>query len=219
MVETSATGERSPVTAKRKHEDDDTNNNGDEGASSSAPDAPAKRAKTVGPAMPPPGMIPQTSGSSEDSDDDEDYGPALPPPKGAAPDDKESTSKVEAARTATTSDSGTSQAVDAGKRDDWMLRPPDEVDLSSRIDPTKLRNRKFNSGPSRPKPSTGPSKMWTETPDEKRKRLEDEVMGIQAPASADADKPKAQQPSEEADAMSKQVRDYNVCLTPIICYK
>jgi hypothetical protein len=154
--------------------------------------------------MPPPNMIPQASDSSDDSDDDDDYGPTLPPPAGAST--SQSNASASADATASRDDAHSEEENKPAKRDDWMLRPPDEIDLSSRVDPTKLRNRKFNTAPGRPGP-TGPSNMWTETPDEKRKRLQDEVMGVQAPAGGEKTK---KQPSESKAAMSKQVHEYNV---------
>lgn len=157
--------------------------------------------------MPPPDMIPPANDSESGSDDeDDDYGPSLPPPPGTS-----------TAPEATATRNDTEAAVSAPeptKRDDWMLRPPEEVDLGSRMDPTKLRSRGFNTAPSRPAAgaSSGPSKIWTETPDEKRKRLENEVMGIQAHAGAECGPPKAQM-SEAAAAKARQVQDYNVsCL-------
>lgn len=144
--------------------------------------------------------------SSSDEDDDDDYGPSLPPPVGAqtAPATRPDTSVPTPAEPSINTTS---------KRDDWMLRPPDELDLSARVDPTKLRNRKFNTAPSRPGASSGPSKMWTETPEEKRRRLENEVMGIQAPAAVAAAGGRVEGPkvmTEEEEKRARMVREYNV---------
>jgi len=57
-----------------------------------------------------------------------------------------------------------------------MLAPPTASGYSER-DPTKMRNRKFAS---KPASSSGPSTVstiWTETPEEKLKRLQDSVLG------------------------------------------
>ena len=214
--------DRLSPSAKRKLEDSDSDSDSDSdvgpqlpSAKQNAPDAPAKRARTIGPAMPPPGMIPQADESSNNSDssddEDDDYGPSLPPPNGA------DATQPSATHRGTTSTSSGPAPVEPGlsttttsKRDDWMLKPPDELDLSSRVDPTKLRNRKFNTAPSRPGPATGPSKMWTETPEEKRRRLENEVMGIQAPAAAAGAALGPKQLSEEEMKKAKMVKDYNV---------
>ena len=47
------------------------------------------------------------------------------------------------------------------------------------MDPTKLKNRKFQSGKGPPTSSSGGKigAVWTETPEQKRQRLEDEVLG------------------------------------------
>ncbi|KAL1960744.1 hypothetical protein VTO42DRAFT_6574 [Malbranchea cinnamomea] len=198
------TGKTSP-SAKRKLEAGDVDND-DRESSSTQQDAPAKRTRTIGPAMPPPGMIPQASddGGSSESDDD-DYGPALPPPEGASA-VLEDAVRGEIDTADSTDSSRAAAAASPSKRDDWMLRPPNELNFSSRVDPTKIRNRKFNPHASRQAPSSGTGQTWTETPDEKRKRLENEVMGIRAPAGTD--KPKSQA-SEASAAMAKQVQEYN----------
>ena len=65
-----------------------------------------------------------------------------------------------------------------------MTMPPTQDDLSARFDPTKLRARKFNTGRGAAAKggdsTSGPSALWTETPEQKRKRLADEVMGVES---------------------------------------
>ncbi|KAL8816381.1 MAG: hypothetical protein Q9223_004595 [Gallowayella weberi] len=147
----------------------------------------SKRRRTIGPAPPPaplserPSPTPQTQNPSQtnsDSDSD-DFGPSLPPPNGhTAPDHTPSSHNP----TTTSEPSPKPQA-----REEWMLVPPTSTDWSSRLDPTKLRNRKFNTGksskgpPSKPG-ATGIDTIWTETPEQKRQRLQDEMMGVKKPA-------------------------------------
>ncbi|KAK7739881.1 hypothetical protein SLS53_005474 [Cytospora paraplurivora] len=140
--------------------------------------APAPAPKRVmGPApppadlaeLPPPITGPQ-AGSDSDSDSDDDYGPALP---GATrsnagpslPSSHDASVPTEPARP---------------RRDDWMLAPPTSSGYQER-DPTKIKSRKFASGASatsRPKDGGGGvSSIWTETPEEKAKRLADAVLG------------------------------------------
>ncbi|KAL8822642.1 MAG: hypothetical protein Q9191_006627 [Dirinaria sp. TL-2023a] len=71
-----------------------------------------------------------------------------------------------------------------------MLVPPSHNDWTSRVDPTKLRNRKFASGKGAAATvqkqgggGGGVDGIWTETPEQKRRRLEDEQMG-RAPAAS-----------------------------------
>ena len=62
-----------------------------------------------------------------------------------------------------------------------MLKPPGHDDLASRMDPTKIRARKFNTGKAARGPAQGSSEIdniWTETPEQKAKRLKDEMMGV-----------------------------------------
>ncbi|KAK3187643.1 hypothetical protein K4F52_003701 [Lecanicillium sp. MT-2017a] len=100
--------------------------------------------------------------ANSDSDSEDDYGPALPGSKAAAsrrgpigP----SLPPTEAAPT----------------RDEWMLAPPTSTGYTER-DPTKLRARKFASKTSSTA-GEGVSSIWTETPEEKLRRLQDSVLG------------------------------------------
>jgi hypothetical protein len=98
------------------------------------------------------------------------------------------------------------------KREEWMLVPPKDEDWSSRVDPTKLRNRKFNTGKGAKAPaqkSGGVSSIWTETPEEKRQRLADEVMGVRKPASEE--QPMAIKAVKD-EGTARRIRGYNVSL-------
>lgn len=58
-----------------------------------------------------------------------------------------------------------------------MLAPPSAGGYRD-ADPTKLKARRFNSGPRASGSGDGEiSSIWTETPEEKRKRLENAVLG------------------------------------------
>jgi hypothetical protein len=94
-----------------------------------------------------------------------------------------------------------------------MLLPPEQIDWTTRVDPTKLKNRKFNTGKSAKAPpgvGKGGGATWTETLDEKRKRLENEVMGVQAPA-ATAGKPGTPADKNDADEeMASRIKQHTV---------
>lgn len=99
-----------------------------------------------------------------------------------------------------------------------MLVPPKQDDWSSRVDPTKLRNRKFNTGMGSKAPaarSRGESTVWTETPEQKRKRLEDEVMGVKRPAALGEMDEKPDRSAAEATETARRIQEYNVS-TPCI---
>ncbi|POR32756.1 Uncharacterized protein TPAR_07055 [Tolypocladium paradoxum] len=58
-----------------------------------------------------------------------------------------------------------------------MLAPPTSSGYTER-DPTRMRNRKFASKPSAaPQAAPGLPSIWTETPEEKLRRLQDSVLG------------------------------------------
>ncbi|EEP76605.1 predicted protein [Uncinocarpus reesii 1704] len=176
-----------------------------------ADEAQGKKARVIGPIMPPAHLVPQADSDNEsssgDSDDDDDdgYGPTLPPTN-IDPDAHGGDTGI-----CEQSESPVGPSAPPGaeptKRDDWMLRPPEQLDLSSRVDPTKLRNRKFNTGRAANAP-TGKSmaSTWTETAEQKRKRLENEVMGIQAPASSGAPRPQVED-SSRAISMQEKARN------------
>jgi hypothetical protein len=91
-----------------------------------------------------------------------------------------------------------------------MMVPPKADDLAARMDPTKQRARKFNSGKGARAPAAadGDSAIWTETPEQKRKRLADEVMGITAPGKAGVSaREKAR--DREAEETARRVREHD----------
>ncbi|XXH05534.1 hypothetical protein Hte_011964 [Hypoxylon texense] len=137
--------------------------------------APAKRVH--GPAPPPaplserpPAPAADSDSESDDDDDDDDYGPALP------------TSSSHLARQtqaqAAQAEAAAAAAAAGPKRDDWMLAPPTSAGYQA-PDPTKLKSRRFHSGPRASTSSKDGevSSIWTETPEQKRKRLENAVLG------------------------------------------
>ncbi|EEQ85261.1 uncharacterized protein BDCG_08530 [Blastomyces dermatitidis ER-3] len=189
----------SPGDKRKRNEDDeidhDQHTSGE--PQSNGTDERSKKKRVIGPTLPPNFGKEEDSGSSG-SESDDDYGPSLPPTDTALTvvADKEENQR-----------NLNEEKPGAAQRDDWMLHPPEHGDWSSRVDPTKIRNRKFNMGRSAvPKTSSGIG-TWTETAEDKRKRLEAEVLGVQAPANSTA--APTVQGSEHDVAMAKRVREYN----------
>lgn len=168
--------------------DDDESEDDDDSEDDATGPAPPPRAgpqpppkRVLGPAPPPadlserPPTNPDPASSDSDSDD---WGPALPGATG---------SSRPGAASHPTRPSTTAQpaAPAAPKRDDWMLAPPTSSGYRA-PDPTKLKARKFASGPraaTEAKPA-GVSSIWTETPEEKARRLANAVLGREDPANA-----------------------------------
>lgn len=179
---------------------------------------PSPKKRVIGPSMPPsmpsaqPEPQPQaTEPDDSDTDDsDDDFGPGLPPSLGGpavpavAPDVQGPGEQTSATEPPAKKESG---------RDEWMLKPPEQSDWASKIDPTQLRNRKFQTGKSAR--SGGSSKeldaAWTETPEERMRRLGDEVMGVGKPTANPAKSSPSVGPSKD-ESMEERVRKYNVCL-------
>ncbi|KAK4151078.1 hypothetical protein C8A00DRAFT_45646 [Chaetomidium leptoderma] len=140
------------------------------------PAPPPKR--VLGPAPPPADLSkrpPTNPDSDDDSDDDDGWGPALPGSSAAS-----RATAAAAARARLSSTAETEPGVP--KRDDWMIAPPTSSGYRE-TDPTKLKSRKFASGPraaTEGKP-TGVSSIWTETPEEKARRLANAVLGREDP--------------------------------------
>lgn len=107
----------------------------------------------------------------DSSDEDDDFGPALPTGDAISNDNDDHTQNAV---------SDAPQAEEKLKRDDWMMMPPKQDDLAARMDPSVQRPRGFNTGKGAKAPNTGgdDSSIWHETPEQKRKRLADEMMGV-----------------------------------------
>ncbi|TQS38955.1 hypothetical protein Golomagni_00528 [Golovinomyces magnicellulatus] len=122
--------------------------------------------------------------SSSDSDDE--YGPSLPPDQCSNLQNSPS-EKLNQEHLLNHPICDNKIPANSLKRAEWMLTPPTSSDWTTRVDPTKLKNRKFaiGKGAKGPIQRSGVSTIWTETPKEKSKRLEDEVLGrIQVASSS-----------------------------------
>ena len=153
-----------------------------------APPSPPKPKRVAGPAMPPAPLDerPPNPPSDDSDSSDDDFGPA-PPPAGAQP-SAYGYENNEPAPSAFDTDPQYTEQPKKVERDAWMTMPPTQDDLAARMDPTKLRARKFNTGKSAGAPAGGGMGVWTETPEQKLKRLQNEALGISAPSNS-SDKP------------------------------
>lgn len=162
--------------------------------------------RVMGPAPPPAPLdqMPSQAANADSDSEDDDYGPSLPPAPGSA------AAYAYAAEKAQEREVERKEAAQPKKlqRADWMLVPPSDNDWGSRLDPTKLKNRKFASGKSEKAPTGGISAIWTETPEQKRQRLEDEVLGRKDAATAG---PRRDDPRDdgEQEAIARRIRQYN----------
>ena len=203
------------LLAKRKREEDIEDqtqiNAQSRSASSSSSDTGEKRRRIVGPAAPPVPLDERpdtTAEQASESSSDEDIGPALPPAPGLYD------AQADAQRHQAIADLITTrEAAKKPQREEWMLVPPKQDDWSARVDPTKLKNRKFNTGKGSkapPQKGGGDNALWTETPEQKRQRLEDEVMGVKKPAQLGPEDKKAGRGEAEAKETQRRIREYNV---------
>lgn len=96
-----------------------------------------------------------------------------------------------------------------------MMMPPKQDDLAARMDPMKQRARGFNAGRAAGAAAPGiDNGMWTETPEQKRKRLENEVLGIAAPTTATAvTKTKRRKDEETARRLKEQIVSVHLWLS------
>ncbi|KAJ5742162.1 hypothetical protein N7533_011571 [Penicillium manginii] len=175
---------------------------------------PSPKRRILGPSLPPPTEnTPADSASNSDAasgsdsdDSDDDFGPSLPPPAGQS-----------MAPTAIPASSAHSNTPDKEQkpetqRDDWMLHPPENSDWASKIDPTQLRNRKFQTGKSARSATAGSKGLdaaWVETPEEKLRRLEDQVMGVGAPSSGPTQSLAGNFNAAKDKEMEEKIKKYN----------
>lgn len=163
---------------------------------------PTTTQRVFGPAPPPAPLderLPPPPSPSSSSSSSDDYGPSLP---SAPPSQRGPPSYAPPA-------SAPSPPA-APRRDDWMLAPPTARGYQV-TDPTKLKNRKFASGRSARDggASGGVSSIWTETPEEKARRVANRVLGREedsgsgsgsgsAGARKEKDRARAKDAAEEA---------------------
>lgn len=141
----------------------------------------------------------------DESSDDDDFGPSLPP-TGA-----ESTVDVQLSKEPDLPNIEATTAQEKPRRDDWMTMPPEQDGLASRMDPSKIRARGFNTGKGAKGPAEkgGDNSSWHETPEQKRKRLEDEMMGVSRP-SPGAAKPAGHSKKQGDDVAAKELKERTV---------
>ncbi|KAI9662445.1 MAG: hypothetical protein M1821_008612 [Bathelium mastoideum] len=170
-----------------------------------------KRRRVIGPAAPPRSLDeqptespnPEASEGDSDSDSDDDYGPApfTRPQK--------ETHKADISHEENDEKSTVENSI---KRDGWMMIPPDEDGLAAaRTDPTRARPRKFNTGKGSRAPNHGDGidRSWTETPEEKRKRLADQVMGVENPTASSA-RGSSRKHDETNEKTAKRIQEHIV---------
>lgn len=203
------------LLAKRKRQQEDTaDDEANRPSGAKRPKSPSpveKRTRVLGPA-PPPAPIDQRPEAGLESDngsssEDDDFGPSLP--KGPA---------HQLAETAedrfTDARASSPKAPARAARDEWMTMPPKQDDLAARMDPTKVRARGFNTGKSAraPAASGGNNNVWTETPEQKLKRLQDEAMGVKTVQEGVPSDSRAQRKRALDEAAAAKIREHTVSL-------
>ena len=217
------------LTAKRKRSEEDIVSPSipSKRSRSSSPSSPdSKPRRVIGPTVPPAPLselppsepVPEQNSSkdkdhSSSSDDDDDFGPSLPPAPGS-----QSAQKEAQRQQRLDAEFAAREASKKPQREEWMLAPPSSSDWGSRIDPTKPKNRKFNTGKGSKARGAGGTAgsgeidtLWTETPEQKRQRLEDEVLGVKKPAQLGPteDSGVERRREEERKATEKRIREFN----------
>lgn len=172
-----------------------------------------KPQRVLGPSLPPAPLDERPTNSpngSGDSESDDDLGPMPPVPGQAGLNNILNKSQFDEPDG---SGSWEDSAPKKTHRDEWMLLPPTSDDWSSRVDPTKLKNRKFNTGKGAKAPadkSGGNQGSWMETPEQKKKRLEDEVLGTKSDVQTRTSSMEARRSEAEARETERRIREYNV---------
>ncbi|KAI9509867.1 hypothetical protein F5148DRAFT_683907 [Russula earlei] len=139
------------------------------------PSRPSRR--TIGPAR---GPFPREEEEEEEEESEGEIGPTPPPPPlwGRANADPREDAVTEFMQKEAQRRKAIEEAArpKIPQREEWMLVPPSSSDLLNTLDPTKLNKpRQFSRSTAPPK--VVDNTLWTETPEERRQRLADEVMG------------------------------------------
>ncbi|ETI25710.1 hypothetical protein G647_02484 [Cladophialophora carrionii CBS 160.54] len=218
-----AVGPQLPPDLQKRRRDDDHDDEGHSSDSSTGPSPPprdeeqtaastTKRARVIGPAPPPAPLDerPVSGGTrlaseAESESEDDDFGPSLP---SATETVAQSSNQFSIGPQMPV----TTASAAPAKRDEWMTIAPSNGDWSSRVDPTKLKNRKFNTGRGAKAPSrasdSGADSSWHETPEQKQARLKREVMGIQDTATSAASSKSASGNNSHDDTTAKRMKEY-----------
>ncbi|KAF1969825.1 hypothetical protein BU23DRAFT_230686 [Bimuria novae-zelandiae CBS 107.79] len=173
-----------------------------------APPPASKPARVLGPApLPAPLDERPPNPLSDDSDSsDDDFGPA-PPPAGGSHNVYDEEDKPRPTASAFDTDPQYNEESKQVQRDSWMTMPPTQDDLA-RMDPTKIRARKFNTGKSAGSAGGGGGMgIWTETPEQKLKRLQDEAMGITAPSNSLSSKRESRNIYRKEEEKARKLRE------------
>jgi Protein of unknown function (DUF3752) len=94
------------------------------------------------------------------------------------------------------------------QRDAWMLAPPTRAEWQNTFDPSKLKARKFAQSKSGTtlQQSEQDHSMWTETPQDRAQRLEDEALG-KRPKTTTSDARDAQRNAEDTNK-HRRIQEY-----------
>ncbi len=109
-------------------------------------------------------------------------------------------------------------SVPPATRDEWMTLAPVSGDWSTRVDPTKLKGRKFQTGKGAKAPSqagTGGDASWHENPEQKQERLKREVLGIKDTSTSTASSRPAPAHNAHDDATARRLKEYSVRLNQL----
>ena len=185
-------------------EDDDED---DDGYTPALPPSMASRT-AQGPSLPP-HLASKAAPQSESSDSEDDVGPRPPPAAGAGP--SLTAAEEFRLREKQKQDEEAERKRLEGlkpKREEWMLVPPSSLDIMASTDPTKLKTRGFaqntRRGGAAGKASEDGIALWTETPEERAKRQDDEVLGKRKRVENAA---KQETDAERAARLVRQNRD------------
>lgn len=200
-----------PHLAEKRTRSEDNLSDNDHASSSTIT---TKRSRVVGPTLPPaplagrPSHSPDTEAKAESdgddstSEDDDDFGPALP-------------TSTNTTKPVPTMPQAAPETAPTAQRDDWMTMAPTNGDWSSRMDPTQLKARKFNTGKSakQPQAANNASDAWHETPEQKQARLQRELMGMKDKKARPDKVPKSAE-NEEDVATARRLKDYSTARGP-----
>ncbi|KAJ2009755.1 hypothetical protein GGI04_000167 [Coemansia thaxteri] len=186
---------------------------GQQSGDSSPADPTDVATEVIGPAMPPPGVLPSRqlnrspspSNATDAESDDDLVGPSVSLASYTAEQAlRQKIDLVEARASRSGETEGTGSDTD-GKREEWMLVPPSAESSKT------VRGSRGGGGPQGRNIATAPlfDKSWTETPEEKRQRKDKERNSTRREAPVEEETPDMRRKREENDEKSKWVDEFN----------
>lgn len=162
---------------------------------------------SIGPSLP---SATSATPPAEDSDSDDEIGPSISammtPAEAAEYDRQQAIERLSRGPQSSTAD--TSKRPEPKlQRDSWMLAPTSRQDWMNTLDASKFKARTFNQSKSGMNQGNADHTSWTETPQERAQRIEDEAAGRRPKPSELKEEDEIER--EQRKERDRRIKEYN----------